>query len=147
MSPALWGKDREIMYHVTRQIDFCYGHRLTNYAGKCCNLHGHNGRVEIEVGGGRLDDRGMLTDFADIKRIMKEWIDENLDHRMILQADDPAAGFIRSQGEPLYEIQENPTAEAIAKLIFLKARERGLPVSRVRMWETADSCATYEEEG
>ena len=37
------------MYRVTRQIDFCYGHRLLNYAGKCKNLHGHNGRAMRKV--------------------------------------------------------------------------------------------------
>ena len=58
------------MYVVTKRIDFCYGHRLLNYEGKCKYLHGHNGRVEIELEGERLDDRGMVTDFGDIKRVM-----------------------------------------------------------------------------
>ena len=133
------------MYAVIKSMDFCYGHRLTNYAGKCRHLHGHNGRVEIEVSGVNLDLRGMVTDFSDIKRLMKQWIDDNLDHKMILKADDPAVSFIRSQGEPVYVIDENPTAEAIAKLIYQKARELGLPVSRVKLWETTDSCAIYSE--
>ncbi len=131
------------MYRVTKCIDFCYGHRLTNYTGKCRHLHGHNGRVEIELSGDALDDRGMLTDFGDIKRLMKQWIDDNLDHRMILKEGDPALEFIRTQNEPVYVIEENPTAEAIAKLIYIKTKELGLPVRKVTLWETPDSWAIY----
>ena len=56
------------MYEVTRVIDFCYGHRLLNYAGKCRHLHGHNGRLEITLSASALDDRGMVLDFTQIKR-------------------------------------------------------------------------------
>jgi 6-pyruvoyltetrahydropterin/6-carboxytetrahydropterin synthase len=134
-----------IMYGVIKNIDFCYGHRLTRYSGKCASLHGHNGRVEIEVNGDLLDERGMVADFTEIKRLVKQWIDENLDHRMILKKDDPALASLRNLGEPVFEIDENPTAEALAKLIFTKAAELGLPVKSVRMWETGDSCAVYSE--
>ncbi|MCE5230566.1 6-carboxytetrahydropterin synthase [bacterium] len=133
------------MYRVAKSIDFCYGHRLTNYPGKCRFLHGHNGRVRIEIEGDGLDARGMLADFGDIKRVMKQWIDENLDHRMILNRNDPALEWFRQNGEPHYTIDENPTAEAIARLIHSKAREFGLPVTRVLLWETPDSCAEYGE--
>jgi len=131
------------MFRVVKQIDFCYGHRLLDYEGKCRNLHGHNGRVEIELSGGDLDRRGMVADFGDIKRLIKPWIDEHLDHRMILRADDPAREFLQAQGERVFVVDANPTAETIARLIFTKAREFGLPVTCVRMWETADSCAEY----
>ena len=133
------------MYRVSKYIDFCYGHRLLNYEGMCRHLHGHNGRVEIELVGESLDPRGMLTDFSDIKRVMKNWIDQNLDHRMILNRNDPALPYIQSAGELHYVIDENPTAEAIARLIYDKAREFGLPVRRVVLWETPDSCAEFGE--
>lgn len=132
-------------YGVSKHIDFCYGHRLINYDGKCKRLHGHNGRVEILLEGGDLDARGMLVDFGDIKRVMKAWIDENLDHRMILNRQDPAAEAIAALGERVYLIDENPTAEAIAKLIYQHARREGFPVARVTLWETPDSFAAYEE--
>ena len=77
-------------FRVSKSIDFCYGHRLLDYEGKCRHLHGHNGRVEIELEGDRLDSRGMVVDFGDIKKGMKRWIDDNLDHRMILRSDDPS---------------------------------------------------------
>ena len=141
--PMIWSWFRAVNYKVTKCIEFCYGHRLLNYEGKCRHLHGHNGRVEISVSGDVLDERGMVTDFGDIKRIMKSWIDENLDHRMILNRDDPALEFIEESGEPCFLINENPTAENIAKLIFIKAQELGIPVSSVKMWETPDSFAEY----
>src|SRR4029079_7744848 len=77
------------MFRVTQQIDFCYGHRLLNYAGKCRYLHGHNGRAGISLEGEQLDHRGMLVDFTDIKRSLRTWIDNELDHRMIMHRDDP----------------------------------------------------------
>lgn len=131
------------MFKVTKAIDFCYGHRLMNYEGKCRHLHGHNGRVEIELEGETLDERGMLTDFGEIKRVMKRWIDENLDHRMILRRDDPAVEFLKSQNEPMYLIDENPTAETIARLIYHETHRQGFPVARVVLWETPDSFAVY----
>ena len=55
------------MFRVTREIEFCYGHRLLNYDGKCRYLHGHNGLAVIAIEGAELDHRGMLVDFSDIK--------------------------------------------------------------------------------
>ena len=131
------------MYRVCKTIDFCYGHRLLDYEGKCRFLHGHNGRVEIELEGESLDSRGMVTDFGQIKSVMKKWIDENLDHRMILRQDDPAVAFVKEHGEPCFLVAENPTAETIARVIFEEARKQGFPVVSVVLWETPDSCATY----
>ena len=72
------------MFRVTREIEFCYGHRLLQYDGRCRHLHGHNGRAVIALEGPKLDERGMLVDFADIKKKVQLWIDENLDHNMLL---------------------------------------------------------------
>ena len=77
------------MFRVSREIDFCYGHRLLNYEGKCKYLHGHNGTAILTIETDQLDDRGMVVDFSDIKRIVATWIDDNIDHRMILHRDDP----------------------------------------------------------
>ena len=76
------------MFRVTKQIDFCYGHRLLNYDGKCRHLHGHNGRVEVHIEAGKLDARGMVQDFSEIKEAVKNWIDDTLDHRMLLHKDE-----------------------------------------------------------
>lgn len=131
------------MFRVTRQIDFCYGHRLLNYDGKCKYLHGHNGRAEIAIEAEQLDGRGMVIDFSDIKRVVSKWIDDELDHRMLLHRDDPAVEYLKKLGEPLKLIDVNPTAENIAKLIYDFAAGQKLPVVEVNLWETPNSFASY----
>jgi 6-pyruvoyltetrahydropterin/6-carboxytetrahydropterin synthase len=131
------------MYRVCQEIHFCYGHRLLDYSGKCRYLHGHNGKAVVVLEAESLDKRGMLVDFADIKRSLCSWIDSELDHRMILCETDPAIPHLRSLGEPLVVIPKNPTAENIARLIFEHARLEGLPVTEVSLWESLRSCATY----
>ena len=131
------------MFRVTRQIDFCYGHRLLNYDGKCKYLHGHNGRAIIAIEAEKLYDRGMVLDFSDIKRVVSRWIDDNLDHRMLLHRDDPAVPVLRQMGEPLFLTDTNPTAENIAKLIFDFAVSQGFPVVETHLWETPNCFATY----
>ncbi len=133
------------MFRVTREIDFCYGHRLLNYDGKCRYLHGHNGRAVIVLESGELDDRGMVLDFTDIKRVVSRWIDEQLDHRMILRRDDPAVPALEKLGEPLCLIDVNPTAENIAKLIFEFTAGQGFPVVETHLWETPQCFATYQK--
>lgn len=131
------------MYQVTRELTFCYGHRLLNYDGKCRHLHGHNGRAVITLEADELDDLGMVRDFSDIKRVVSAWIDEFLDHKMILHRDDPIVPLLQGREEPVFLLDHNPTAEAIARLIFDCAASSGYPVVEVRLWET-DSCfATY----
>ena len=83
------------MYLVTKRIEFCYGHRLLDYDGVCKHPHGHNASVEIEVRTDRLDKRNMVADFSDIKRVVKGWIDRELDHKMILRQDDPLVAPLR----------------------------------------------------
>ncbi len=131
------------MYTVAKEIYFCYGHRLLRYQGKCRHLHGHNGKVEIELASQALDDRGMVIDFERIKSVIKEWIDRNLDHRMILHEKDPFVPILRKKKEPFFLLDCNPTAENIAKLIYEYALERGLPVVKVTLWETPSSFAVY----
>jgi 6-pyruvoyltetrahydropterin/6-carboxytetrahydropterin synthase len=113
------------------------------YDGVCRHPHGHNAIVEIDIHAERLDARNMVADFTDIKRIVKGWIDRELDHKMILRKDDPLAEALRQLGEPTYLLESNPTVERIAQLIFDVSREQGLPVSRVTVWETPTSWATY----
>jgi 6-pyruvoyltetrahydropterin/6-carboxytetrahydropterin synthase len=131
------------MYRVSREIDFCYGHRLLNYDGKCRYLHGHNGRAIISIEAERLDERGMVLDFSEIKQIVSTWIDEQLDHRMILHEADPVVPVLREMGEPLFLMHENPTAENIARLIYDFTASRGFPIVECQLWETPRCYATY----
>jgi 6-pyruvoyltetrahydropterin/6-carboxytetrahydropterin synthase len=131
------------MYRVSREIDFCYGHRLLDYVGKCRHLHGHNGKLIVTLESDDLDNRGMVLDFGDIKQSLSAWIDQTLDHRMILHKDDPAAPVLRELGEPLYLIDRNPTAENLARMIYEQGILLGLPIVEVRLWETPRCYATY----
>lgn len=133
------------MYRVTREFDFCYGHRLLNYEGKCRHLHGHNGRAVITLEAEEVDARGMLVDFSDIKNTVQLWVDENLDHNLLLSRDDPILPVLQARGERVFVMDRNPTAENIARLIFRHARDAGLPVVDVRLWETDRCHASYTE--
>jgi 6-pyruvoyltetrahydropterin/6-carboxytetrahydropterin synthase len=134
------------VFQVTREIDFCYGHRLLDYDGKCRYLHGHNGRAILVLEASTLDPRGMVIDFSEIKSAMLDWIDNNLDHRMILHRNDPVVGLLRKIGEPVYLLDVNPTAENIARLIFDVAVAQGFPVVETRLWEKPRCFATYRRD-
>ena len=83
------------MYEIVKRVDFSFGHRLVNYDGKCNRPHGHNGVAEVRLAADALDEAGMVADFGDVGDAVGGWIDDNLDHRMILRADDPLAPLNR----------------------------------------------------
>jgi 6-pyruvoyltetrahydropterin/6-carboxytetrahydropterin synthase len=125
------------MYEVTVEETFAAGHYLRNYQGKCEHPHGHNYRLRLTLAGRELDQAGLLLDFSDLKRIMKEVI-EYFDHRMI------------NDIEPFTVL--NPSAENLAKYFFEQTNERmksdtggRVEVKRVTIWETETSIASYYE--
>src|SRR5437870_11772340 len=115
------------MYSVTKRIDFCYGHRLLDYDGICKHPHGHNAVAEVEIRTDSLDNRNMVCDFSDIKRLVKGWIDKELDHKMLLRHDDPLVKPLQQLGEPVYLLDSTPTVERIARLICHRAAAERLP--------------------
>jgi 6-pyruvoyltetrahydropterin/6-carboxytetrahydropterin synthase len=131
------------MFRVTREISFCYGHRLLNHDGKCRHLHGHNGRAVITLASAELDGLGMVADFGVLKRIVGGWIEATLDHKMLLRRDDPALPMLQALGEPVFVMEVNPTAENLARLIFDFAADQGFPVVEVQLWETGSCYASY----
>lgn len=133
------------MYRVTKSISFCYGHRLLNYPGKCRHLHGHNAKAIITLQGEKLDHLGMLFDFNEIKAAIKNWIDDEVDHTMLLFKNDPLIPILEQQGERFMTTEENPTAEHIAKIIFDRVKAAGYPVASVDVSETDSCVASYSE--
>lgn len=131
------------MYKISREIQFCYGHRLLNYEGKCKNLHGHNAVAVVTLESKGLDKLGMVADFSDVKKAVLPWIDQEFDHRMLLHKDDPLVPILREQGDPIKVLDVNPTAENIARLIYEHVKAAGFPVSDVVLWETPNCSATY----
>jgi 6-pyruvoyltetrahydropterin/6-carboxytetrahydropterin synthase len=131
-------------FQITKVIEFSYGHRLLDHQGKCRYLHGHNGLLEVDVDAEALDSMGMVIDFGRVSEVVKNWVNENLDHKMLLCREDPMTPVLAKAGEPVFEMEENPTAENIARLIWHAARDAGLAVGEVRLWETSTSRASYK---
>lgn len=116
-------------FEIFVEHTFAAGHALRNYHGKCENVHGHNYRVQVGVEGADVDENGLLVDFADLKRKLRE-VSEYLDHQFI------------NDLKPFDEI--NPSAENIARYIC-DAVQHGFPkpIAYVKVWETDTSCAVY----
>jgi 6-pyruvoyltetrahydropterin/6-carboxytetrahydropterin synthase len=131
------------MYRVSKSVSFCYGHRLLNYQGKCQHLHGHNARAVITLASDSLDDRGMVEDFSELKRLVWEWLDSEIDHTLLLHRDDPILPLLQDSGERVRVTEENPTAEVIARMIYEYVAAKGFPVTDVTLWETETSYASY----
>jgi 6-pyruvoyltetrahydropterin/6-carboxytetrahydropterin synthase len=131
------------MFSVTQELPFCYGHRLFGYPGKCGRLHGHNGVARITLRSERLDGQGMVADFDTIERSMRAFLDESIDHRLLLQREDPLVPALRAAGEDFVAVDFNPTAENIARHIFEQAQRAGFPVVEVQLVEQQGSIASY----
>lgn len=131
---------------AVRIVKFDAGHRVVNHESKCRTLHGHEYKAEIycQADLGQLDSLGRVVDFSVIKSEVGGWIDEYLDHNMILFDEDPNLVFIE-QCEGLkrpFVIPCNPTAENLAALILEKANslleQYHIEVTKIRLWETSN---------
>ncbi len=112
---------------ITKILTFDAAHSLPEHLGKCRNVHGHTYTLEVTIegetdSGGPTD--GMVMDFADLSSRAAELVVEPLDHHYLNDLFDFA-----------------PTAEAVAKWALVTLRQAGLPVVRVRLWETPTSYA------
>ena len=131
------------MFSVTQELHFCYGHRLLGHPGKCGRLHGHNGVARITLRSAALDGQGMVADFDAIERAVRAFLEESIDHRLLLERGDPLVPALRAAGEPFVAVDFNPTAENIAKMIFEHAARAGFPVALVELVEQQGSTASY----
>ena len=126
------------MYEIVVEHTFAAAHALRNYNGKCENVHGHNYRVRLTIEGPQLDAIGLLVDFTQLKRIMRE-IMGRLDHQFI------------NDLEPFQTV--NPSAENMAKYFFeetvkeLQDLPPGARLTEAAVWETDTSRATYRPGG
>ena len=111
---------------------FAAAHQLQMVGEKCENLHGHNFKVEAFVAGEELNAAGVLMDFGIVKAALKEIIGR-LDHKFL----NEMAPFSESSAS-----SEN-IAVFIATELQKAVDEPGVFVSRVRVWESDNACATY----
>lgn len=131
------------LYECTRRIEFDAGHRVIGHELKCKYLHGHRYALEITARAKQLDDLGRVVDFGMLKSVVKEWIDRNFDHNVILHKGDQKLGdYITSHtGQEVYFMDANPTAENIAihlkkDIIPMLFTKNSFEVVRVRLYET-----------
>jgi 6-pyruvoyltetrahydropterin/6-carboxytetrahydropterin synthase len=136
------------MFELRVVAQFAAGHRLLDSGTKCEAPHGHNYVLEAFVEGAATDDRGMVVDFSDLKDAIRETLDAWWDHKFLLNSRDTA---LRSALEVVAPtaifVFENPTAEVMAKAIHKELNRRGLPVTRVRIWETDKQYAEFRSGG
>lgn len=133
------------MYTITKDVYFCYGHRLMNHPGKCRNLHGHSVKAAVTVERETLNEQGMVCDFADIKSCVEAYVDKHLDHNFLLHKDDPLIPALQDHNERFWALDEHPTAEVLSKMIFQHIKAAGFNVTQVVLWETASAYACYRE--
>lgn len=134
------------MYIITKEVYFCYGHRLMNHPGKCRNLHGHSVKAGISIRQEQLNPQGMVCDFADVKTCVEGFIDDVLDHNFLLHKDDPIIPALIANNEQFLAIDEHPTAEVLSRMIYRHVKQQGFDVDQVVLWETASACASYRED-
>ncbi|MBS1212914.1 MAG: 6-pyruvoyl tetrahydrobiopterin synthase [Proteobacteria bacterium] len=133
------------MYTITKEVYFCYGHRLMKHAGKCRHLHGHSVKAAICIAADRLDEQGMVCDFSEIAASAAEFIDAELDHNLLLHRDDPLIPVLKAADERFMLLPEHPTSEYLARLIYEHIKAKNYRVQSVTLWETSSACASYWE--
>lgn len=139
------------MYGLECEYAFDSAHFLTDYYGKCENLHGHRWRVVAKIEQPALQTEGtmkdMVLDFGLFKKTVKE-ICDRLDHTFLieegsLKPDTLAA--LQSEGFNLTILPFRTTAENLANYIFGELEEQGLPVAEIEVDETPNNRAFYRK--
>ena len=120
------------MYKIKVLDEFSGAHNLRHYKGKCESLHGHNWKVEVSVYAARLDQKGMVMDFRDLKAGLRKVL-AGLDHKYL--------------NDVAYFRKKNPTSENMAEYIHAKLRVMlKTEKMKVSVWETDSSCASYSRK-
>ena len=137
------------MYRLKTEASFDSAHFLTDYHGKCENLHGHRWRVVVYIQQSELGEEGtqrdMVLDFGEFKRIVREEV-ARFDHTFLVEEGSLADGTIRaleSEGFSLTILPFRTTAENLAHCFADRLQARGLPVCQVDCYETPMNCASY----
>ena len=137
------------MYGLKTEAAFDSAHFLTDYYGKCENLHGHRWRVEValEQEGLQADGtmRDMVVDFGVFKQAVRDAANE-LDHTFLVEEDSLApetVAALEAEGFSLTVLPFRTTAENLARWFYEKLEAKGLPVAEVEVDETPNNRAFY----
>ena len=140
------------MYYLHSEASFDAAHFLKGYDGKCSNIHGHRWRIIVTVKSDALQEsgsqRGMLTDFGDLKQDLKNLADE-FDHALLVETDtlkETTKAALLDEGFKLVFLPFRTTAENFSAYIYHRMTQLGYQVKEVSVYETPTNCATYDGE-
>src|SRR5690554_6516304 len=128
----------QLRYHdkvvrVSKEFTFDSAHHLHCYEGKCKNLHGHTYKLQV-VMCGQTDHRGIVIDFADIKRITKEYVIDRLDHQYLNEVLPPMNTTAENMVVWIYE--------QIKQALMNEKALSHVKLEEIRLWETPTSYAS-----
>lgn len=142
-------------YQVVKEFKFCSAHQLYNSYTKLCSesLHGHNYKVQATLKSmdGLLDSTDMVIDFTQIKETFKSFIDDILDHSVMVPntLDPEYLACLEKFNKRIMILPYNPTAEKISKMIYdvfeyeLTKVTNRIQLKSIKVWETDSSYAEY----
>jgi len=142
------------MIRITKSFSFETGHALYGYDGLCKNVHGHSYKLFVTVIGRPIEDNnhvkfGMVIDFKDLKKIVKEEIVNVFDHATVFNQNTPhvsLAKTLESSGHKVLLVDYQPTSEMMV-IDFAKKIKARLPeqitLHSLRLQETASSYAEW----
>ncbi|HAP95656.1 6-pyruvoyl trahydropterin synthase family protein [Epilithonimonas hominis] len=145
------------MIRITKIFNFETAHVLYNYDGKCKNMHGHSYKLFVTVKGNPINDldhhkNGMVVDFGDIKKIVKEEIVDIWDHAVLVNGDSPhklLGESLESQGHKVIFCDYQPTCENMLYDIAAKIKSK-LPthvqLAYLKLHETENSYGEWIAE-
>lgn len=139
------------MFILKAEHSFDSAHFLSNYEGKCSNIHGHRWRVIIEVQSEVLNNDGqlggMVVDFGDLKKDVKQ-IADYFDHALIIQENTMRKETLDNlieDGFKIVTVDFRTTAENFSAYFYNYMKEKGYNVKSATVYETPTNSATYEE--
>ena len=139
---------------ITKQFNFETGHALYGYDGKCKNVHGHSYKLSVTVIGSPIRDTsnvkyGMVIDFGDLKKIVKEEIVDVFDHATVFNKNTPhieLAKELKDRGHHVILVDYQPTSEMMV-IDFAKKIQNRLPenikLHAIKLQETDTSFAEW----
>jgi 6-pyruvoyltetrahydropterin/6-carboxytetrahydropterin synthase len=141
---------------LTKEFRFEASHALWHYDGLCKNIHGHSYILQVTVKGEPIEDLnnvklGMVMDFGDLKKIVKEEIVDQLDHSVILNRKAPHQSFanVDEMFDRIHLLEYQPTCENMVDDFAKKITAR-LPkevqLFSIKLYETATSYAEWFAE-
>ena len=137
------------MYELKTEAAFDSAHFLTDYYGKCENLHGHRWRVVVYMRADNLKTEGtmkdMVLDFGEFKRIVRAQADA-MDHMFLVEEGSlkpETVAALEGEGFNLIMLPFRTTSENLARYFGQKLIEQGLSISHVEMYETPNNCVIW----